>query len=212
MGFYTQSSETSIDDGTLSAVYDIADASTLMEAVVKIRGEHTIDYYSLTLLDNGGITINCSAEATYSAYSDETIIVIKPRGSNNIGGAGNTWKIEGPMTIEGVAMAISIKAPVPEPVTLIVTPTPPVNLNNANIVLRKSDGSDFTAEEIAGLQITMQGEGLLTLIESSSNYVWSDKNPGPNFFGLVKAETYGSEITLINGGYGQNLLSVALSS
>lgn len=82
-----------------------------MQAVVKIRGEHTIDYYSLTLLTNDGATVNCSAEANYSAYSDETVIVIKPGGSNNIGGAGNTWKIEGPMTIEGVAMAISIKAP-----------------------------------------------------------------------------------------------------
>lgn len=180
MGIYTQSSETSIDDGTLSAVYDIAETSTLLEAVVKIRGEHTIDYYSLTLLDNSGISTNCSAEATYSAFSDETVIVIRPGDSNSIGGTGNTWKIEGPMTIEGVAMAISIKAPEPSVPSIETTPDLPIDLPRStpgmNVTLQKSDGSAFTLTELQNLNIQVSGMQCILSENDGNITVYRDRD------------------------------------
>lgn len=204
--YYTLSGETTLDGSTLNAVYNVAIASTLMGVVIKLRGKHIVAGGQLTLLDNTQASVGCSAGATYSEYSDVTQIIISPQGSNAIGGTGSEWKIEGSITIDNAVVDLYVGAP--KPIYIICTPTPPVDLQNANVVLRKSDGSDFTSEEIAGLQITMQSHGLLQLRETDNEYVWIGN--GPLTFTLEKAVAYGSEITLINEGYDQDLVSITL--
>lgn len=109
---YTISGETTLDGGTLNAVYDVAIASTLMGVVIKLRGKHIVAGNQLTLLDNNQTSVACSAGATYSEYSDVTQIVISPQGTNAIGGTGSSWSLRGEVTIDGNVVSVELGAPV----------------------------------------------------------------------------------------------------
>lgn len=121
---YTISGETTLDGGTLNAVYDVAVASTLMGVVIKLRGKHIVAAGQLTLLDNNQTSVACSAGITYSEFSDVTQIVISPQGTNTIGGAGSSWSLSGNVTIDGNIVSVEVTPPQPS-VTITCVPALP---------------------------------------------------------------------------------------
>lgn len=124
---YSVSSETTLDESTLKAAYYIGDVSTLMKAIVKIKGEHTIRDMHFTLLDNDQVSVNCRAVSNYSRYNDETVITISPQSSNSIGGINHSWSISGAMTLDGDEISLDINSSL----TPMIKPTLPTNIPNA---------------------------------------------------------------------------------
>ena len=110
---------------------------------------------------------------------------------------------------DGAAYSITYLGFDEPPVSLIITPTPPVDLHNADVILRKSDGSNFTVNEVANLQIVMGGN-VLTLIDSPVHYEWGFG--GTPYLSCEKLDEYEDELYLNNATNEQFLNSISFGS
>ena len=174
-----------------------------MEAVIKLRGKRVVSVGQLTLLDNTHTSVVCSAATTYSEYSDVTQIVIRPQGSNDIGGAGSSWSLHGEVTIDGNVVSVELGAHVIYGGHAVSsTPALPTEIGSSyNMLIVATDTSSIVGnvgDRVGSITINGTKYGLFISYKGSTITFEVKKNAsssplGLNIVGLV---TYGQRIEI----------------